>query len=77
MSAPYSVWIDHAGDHHYLDAQSVEEAIAIALSLPRGHFRRTRVIGDGYDAEITSEGVRETWDGLTDSEREQVEEAGL
>ena len=77
MSAPYQVWIDDVGDHEFIDCATLDEAIAEALKIKPHPYVRVRVIGDGYDAEYTSEGARECSDGLTDEERERVEEAGF
>lgn len=77
MSAPYQVWIDDAGDHEFINCATLDEAIYEASAIIPRRYQRVRIIGDGYDAEYTPDGPRECSDGLTDGERERVEEAGF
>lgn len=75
MRTPYRVWIDHAGDSRYINCETLEGAIEAAkLVTPRRH-QDVQIIGDGYDVSIDPDGRADIWDGLTDAERERVEEA--
>jgi hypothetical protein len=79
MSAPYSVWIYGPYGDRTIPFQTFDEALDLAIHEVETQSPPTtvRVIGDGYDCEQTYEGFRECSDGLTDAERERVEEAGL
>lgn len=76
MSAPYRVLIDDFGDHRYLDCQTLDEAIKKALKVPTHGWRHVAVFGDGAEGGYGDDGTQ-FHDGLTDDERELVEEAGL
>lgn len=73
---PYKVWIDDTGDHKYIECWSLAEAIERAGNVAQRNWRTVQVIGDGAEGGYGDDGSG-WWDGLTDDEREQVEEAGL
>jgi hypothetical protein len=72
----YSVWIDYAGDHTYIDCDTLVEAIQRAQEVTPARYKRVHVIGDGAEGGYGDDGTG-WWDGLTNEERELVEEAGL
>lgn len=76
MSAPYYVWIDHAGDHRHIDCESLTEAIAVASRVPPKRYQVVTVCGDGAEGGYGDYGSQ-WWDGLSEDERERVEAAGL
>ena len=77
MSGPYSVIIDRCGDHQTYECQTFDEALALAVEKNDETFWPVRVFGDGHEAETFSDGSVKVHDGLSESERERLEEAGL
>lgn len=74
----YLVWVDWCGDHAHYAYDSVQEAIERAkLEAAKPGLKRVRVIGDSYDCDCDADGYYECNDGLSDEERELVEEAGF
>ena len=72
MSAPYTVAYGY-GDHSR-KFDTLTEAIAFADARPGD--ASVRIWGDGAEGGYGDDGSK-FWDGLTDDERELVEEAGL
>jgi hypothetical protein len=75
VSAPYSVMIDHYGDHEHFDCATLDIAIKVAMLANRNHPGRVYVHGDGAEGEYFPDGSRKWHDGLTPDEREMVDEA--
>lgn len=75
MSAPYTVLIDHYGDHQHLDCATFDIALKVAKIADEKHPGRVYVHGDGAEGEYHPDGSRSWNDGLTDDERELVQEA--
>lgn len=75
MSAPYTVLVDHYGDHEYIDCASFDIAIKVATLWNRNYPGRVYVHGDGAEGEYFPDGSTKWHDGLTEDERERVEEA--
>lgn len=73
MSAPYSVSYGYGDGYRQCD--DLDDAIAFALSRPNDIS--VSITGDGADCDMGPHGYVMTDDGLTDSERERIEEAGL
>ena len=80
MSAPYAVFIAYPGGHQReIPCATFGEALAkgkVAQSDAPAHSQ-VSVIGDGYDVDCDGEGFFMSSDGLTDDERETLEEVGL
>ena len=77
----YKVWICSPSGDQYFDCSSFEEALQLGIDARDtgrgGSYASVRVIGDGYDCDCDQDGYYECSDGLTDDERERVEEVGL
>jgi hypothetical protein len=76
MSAPYKVWIHgpYVSHDRMIDCETLPEAIEKALAYEGKGW--VSVIGDGAEGGYGDDGSQ--WrDGLTDEEREMVEEAGV
>lgn len=79
MSTPYRVWRVSPWRDRTEDAPSFGAAIVRAMWMQddlRQH-ESVRVIGDGYDCDSDQDGYFESSDGLTDEERELLEELDL
>ena len=74
MSAPYSVGYGY-GDHSR-DFPTLPEAIAFGLDRQQRGDMSVRIWGDGAEGGYGDDGTG-FWDGLTETERETIEEAGL
>lgn len=78
MSAfPYSVTIDHYGSHETVPCGTLTAAIVVAKLANRDHPGRVYVHGDGAEGEYLSDGSTRWNDGLSESDRERLQEAGL
>lgn len=78
MSSPYSVWVNTAGDHRFIDVDTLGEALRRAQKVPKRRDRIIRVVGDGYDCDFEyGRGYYECDDGLTEAERAKVERMGF
>ncbi len=76
MSAPYKVWIygPYVSHDRTIDCETLDEAIEKALAYEGKGW--VQVQGDGAEGGYGDDGSQ-FWDGLTDDEREMVEEAGV
>lgn len=73
MSAPFTVAYGYGDGHKKFP--TLPEAIAFAKS--RRNDISVAIYGDDYDADCDAEGYFTCNDGLTDEERETLEEEGL
>jgi hypothetical protein len=73
---PYSVTIDHYGDHETIPCGTFTAAIVVAKLAGRDHPGRVHVLGDGAEGGYGDDG-QGFHDGLTEDERERLREAGV
>jgi hypothetical protein len=79
MSAPYTISLVSPWRERDEPAPTFGAAIVRAMSMRQElvQHESVRVIGDGYDCDMDQDGYFESSDGLTDEERELLEELDL